>query len=503
MLKLKRIANISNDRRKSHKQRRVKEGSGISSGGRREAASPAAQNLSQELCWNELSQQHAAKLSPSVLSLASYDGDKMHCKSTGVVVRNNSAGACVLTSSALVRTLDAGRWLMPALKIKLRLPNKKVVDGWIEHYDLPFSMVVIGTMFSPDLRVACLSDSLHVELHTELHAVKCCFDSGKLMETRGQPIGGQSQVDSEGFMLSTCKITMDGSGGPLVDFDGNIVGMNDYHGLKMTRYVQTDKILECLGDLWCSDEEMEKFAIDFDSFSEEFTKDKLTTEFTKVEPTPPLIEDEHKNLNILDPWPFDDFTKEVNDILKSDGYPLPAYADDKERHFACTGISIECNESTSTVLTSASLVRTSGHENKIIDNLRIEVCLPTKQRVGGTLLHYDLSYNVAVVTIPIVCRSHAAISVESTQTKVVALRRAFKSGNLMATDGLMIGEQDKFDCRELKFSTSKITKAGIGGPLYDLSGNFVGMNFYDTEGTPYLPRNIILKLLKSFDAERY
>ncbi|KAM0825224.1 hypothetical protein ACQ4PT_069691 [Festuca glaucescens] len=582
MLKLKRIASFSNGRQKFRKRRRVKEVSGILSDGRREAA---ARHVGQEQCWNDLSQEHATKLSPSIVSLASFDGDKVHYKSTGIVVRNSSSrGTSVLTSSALVSTLDAERWLMPQLKIKLRLPNKRVVVGWIQHYDLPFSMVVIGTRFSPALRVACLSDSLQVEPHTELLAVKRCYDSGILMETRGELIDGQSEVESEGFMLSTCKITMDASGGPLVDSDGNIVGMNDYYGQKITLYVQTDKILECVRDLWFR-YELQNFSIDFKSFSEgelrklsllrllnytlrdysfpfsEFTKDKPTPEFSMVEPTPPLTEDE---LIILDPCPSDDFTKEVNAILRSDGYPLPAYADggmylngvfeeefgtnmwskptrkvalmksksivalapfnDKERHFACTGVSIDCDESTSTVLTSASLVRTTGDENKIVDKLRvrtrhyllltcsprcwltlplqIEVFLPTKRRIIGTLLHYDLSYNVAVVSVPIFCESHASISVEATQTKVVALGRAFKSGNLMATDGLMIGEQDKFDCRELKCCSCKITKAGIGGPLYDLSGNFVGMNFYDTEGTPYLPSNIILKLLRSFDAER-
>ncbi|KAM0896447.1 hypothetical protein ACQ4PT_023190 [Festuca glaucescens] len=537
-LKLKRTASSSNRRQKNCKPR-VKEVSSILCDGH----DAVVKNPSQEISWYKLSKELATKLSPSIVSLASFDGDKMHYKSTGIVVRNNSSsGACVLTSSALVSTSDTERWLMPALKIKLRLPNKEVVDGWIKHYDLPSRMVVIGARFFPDLREACLSNCMQVDPHAHLLAVKRCYYSGKLMKTYGKPIDTPLEVDIEGFMLSTCNITMDGSGGPLIDFDGNIVGLNDYHGQEVSRYVPANKILECLSNLWFSVEEKQNFNIDFESFSEEFTKDKSTQEFTKVEPIPTLIKDEHDHLSILDPWPSDDFTKEVNDILRSDGYPLPAYADggmylegsfeeefgtymgskctrkvvlmnsksvvalasfnDKGRHFACTGVFLDCNESTSTVLTSASLVRTTGDENKIIDNLRIEACLPNGKRLEGKLLHRNLSYNVAVVSIPIVSKNHAEISVEATQTEVVALGRAFKSGNLMATAGLVIGEQDKFDCRELMFSTCKITKAGIGGPLYDLDGNFIGMNFYDTEGTPYLPTSIIMKLLESFDAER-
>lgn len=69
-------------------------------------------------------------------------------------------------------------------------------------------MVVIETRFSPDLRAACLNKTVQVEPHSQLLAVKHCFHSGKLMDTRGEPIDGPSEVDSEGFMFSTCKITM-------------------------------------------------------------------------------------------------------------------------------------------------------------------------------------------------------------------------------------------------------------------------------------------------------
>ncbi|KAM3258688.1 hypothetical protein ACQJBY_050461 [Aegilops geniculata] len=557
MLKFMRMSRSSNGRQKNRKRVVKKEVSSILSD-RRKAV---VENITQEL---------ATKLSPSIISLASFDGDKMHFRSTGIVLENSSSGGtCVLTSSALVSTSDKERMLTPALKIKLRLPNNEVVGGWIKHYSLPFSMVVIETGFSPDLRAACLSKSVQVEPHSQLLAVKHCFHSGKLMDTRGEPIDGPSEVDSEGFMFSTCKITTDGSGGPLVDFDGNIVGMNDYHDQKITRYVPTNKILECLRNLGLCVDEMENFSITFKPFSVGFSfgvrgslnqtgssgrsgdkrKRKYFAssipnpqELIEDGPPPEFTVDEHKHPTIH-PWPSSEFTKVVNDILRSDGYPLPAYADrgmhlegdfeeefgiamwseptrkvasmkswsvvalasfnGKERHFACTGVSIDCNESTSRILTSASLVRTSGDENKIVDNLRIEVCLPMEQRIIGTLQHYDLSYNVAVVGIPNSCKNHAALFFEEPQTKVVvALGRAFKSGNLMATDGSVIGERDKFDCRELKYSTCKITKAGIGGPLFDLNGNFVGMNFYDSDGAPYLPSDIIQNLLRSFYAER-
>jgi len=60
-------------------------------------------------------------------------------------------------------------------------------------------------------------------------------------------------------------------------------------------------------------------------------------------------------------------------------------------------------------------------------------------------------------------------------------------------------ERSKLDCKELSTSTCKISKVGIGGPLVDSDGYFVGMNFYDEEATPFLPREIILECLRHFE----
>ncbi|KAE8818930.1 hypothetical protein D1007_03323 [Hordeum vulgare] len=418
MLKFKRMLRSSNGRQKNHKRVVKKEVPSIVSD-RRKAV---VENITQEL---------GTKLSPSIISLASFDGDNMNFTSTGIVLENSSTGgACVLTSSALVSTLDKERMLTPSLKIKLRLPNNEVVGGSIKHYDLPFSMVIIATRFSPDLRAACLNKSVQVEPHMWM--------KWKTFPLPLSPFAFQKVPHLE------CKVWS----GSL-----NQACSTGRSGDKRKRK-----------DFACSIPK-----------PQEFITDEHTLEFTV---------DEHKHLS-LHPWPSMwyafEFTKVVNDILRSDGYPLPAYADrgmhlegdfeeefgiamwssestrkvasmkssgvvalasfnGKERHFACAGVSVDCNESTSRILTSASLVRSSGDENKIVDNLRIEVCLPMEQRIIGTLQHYDLSYNVAV--------------------------------------------------------------AEIGGPLFDLNGNFVGMNLYDSDGTLYLPSDVIQKVLRSFYAER-
>uniref|UniRef100_K3YN17 Uncharacterized protein n=1 Tax=Setaria italica TaxID=4555 RepID=K3YN17_SETIT len=175
----------------------------------------------------------------------------------------------------------------------------------------------------------------------------------------------------------------------------------------------------------------------------------------------------------------------------------------EERFFACTGIFIGFNESTSRVLTSASLVRTSADEYKIADNLKqIKVYLPNKQVAEGTLQHYNLSYNIAVVSVMgFRCLRTAEFNNRQIEPhmEVVAVGRIFESGKLMATSGKVADKEGNLDCKELMISTCKVTKAGIGGPLIDFDGNFIGMNFHGKEETHYLPRSIVLERLRLFE----
>ncbi|CAD6335761.1 unnamed protein product [Miscanthus lutarioriparius] len=175
----------------------------------------------------------------------------------------------------------------------------------------------------------------------------------------------------------------------------------------------------------------------------------------------------------------------------------------EERFVACTGIFVDSNESTSRVLTSASLVRTCADEYKIADNLRIKVYLPNKQVAEGTLQHYNLSYNIALVSVlGFRCLQTAELHNQrqiEPHMEVVAVGRIFESGKLMAASEIVADKEGNLDCKELMISTCKVTKAGIGGTLIDFDGNFIGMNFHGMEETHYLPRSMVLELLRHFE----
>ncbi|CAO2171045.1 unnamed protein product [Urochloa humidicola] len=258
---------------------------------------------------------------------------------------------------------------------------------------------------------------------------------------------------------------------------------------------------------------------------------------------PDSAEEELWRLLDPNPLPVDGFTEYVRNDLKSRNYPMPIrfeggmclintfeeeFVEDtwsklskkvasdisrsvvslasfkgEERFFACTGIFIDFNGSTSRVLTSASLVRTSADEHKIDDKLKIKLYLPNKRVAEGTLQYCDLSYNIAVVGVKgFRCLRTAEFNNQmqiEPHTEVVAVGRIFESGKLMATSGKVADKEGNLDCKELMISTCKVTKAGIGGPLIDFDGNFIGMNFHGKKVTHYLPRSVVLERLRLFE----
>ncbi|XP_048530298.1 uncharacterized protein LOC125509373 isoform X3 [Triticum urartu] len=178
----------------------------------------------------------------------------------------------------------------------------------------------------------------------------------------------------------------------------------------------------------------------------------------------------------------------------------------QDRRFTCTGTIIQHTASSMSILTSASLIRSSEDESKILDKLEIKVRLPNGKLVVGKLWKYDFYYNIAVVNTKAFPEFHAACfhnevpaNVKFSQSKLVAIGRVFESGELMATGGTLLYKTCKFDCQQLMASTCKTTKAGIGGPIIDADGKFIGMSFYYKDGAPFLPITILQKCLKHFN----
>ncbi|XP_044382535.1 uncharacterized protein [Triticum aestivum] len=472
---------------------------------------------------SELSEQVVSRLRRSVVSLASFDGDTKIRECTGTCIKSSCPDAtCFLTSINLIPYTCPRRKITESLTIKVRLPDDQIVTGWIENPELyvHFFIVKIKNVDVIDpthLYHLSLDRATQFEPYRKVAALWRYYDSGELKTRSGVDLASVFARTDE-RMLSTCRIHEVGIGGPLVDFDGNFVGMN-YSGTKerKTPYVRRPSIREFM---W--------FRGMVSSVKEEV--DEAASARIKIRFGDPglLMAAGRQYINLLD----DMFKK---DILRKPlgGFGLEmdrsAYslASESSKHlasemdrsvvslasfngfakkFSCTGVFIKSKKCSATILTSASLVRVPGSAHMIDDNLWIEVCLTGGFRVVGILNCYNLHYNVALVDImgfwhprTIKIRGHPVTS----SMDVIAVGSLFACRKLMAVEGkVLIGKQSKLDCKELCVSTCVITKAGIGGPLIDNDGNFVGMNFYDEEETPFLPRDVIHRLLLNLSKTR-
>jgi len=61
---------------------------------------------------------------------------------------------------------------------------------------------------------------------SKVAAIGHCFESGALMATCGDLVSWSGTLDCQYIVRSTCKITKAGIGGPLVNLDEEVLGMN-------------------------------------------------------------------------------------------------------------------------------------------------------------------------------------------------------------------------------------------------------------------------------------
>ncbi|XP_037409421.1 uncharacterized protein LOC119271870 [Triticum dicoccoides] len=477
--------------------------------------------------WSLLSEEVAAHIDDSVVSLASFhkdNGKSVYFACTGIIIESNSTTTSFLTSLSLLRSTDDDSKIFQDMMIKVRLPNNHLSMGWLDYYDLKYNVAVISIAPFHVFRAAFLDHQRQFEPHSEVVAVGRCFDSCKLMATAGMLTDNGKRIYREELAISTCEITMTGVGGPLVDFNGDFVGMN-FYSKEETPFLPRNKILELLMNFrrtppcWDTSKKRgsktergaSKARLSPESHKSdlEVSLDARRDKFRSRGYPLPVLEDDGKRLrySFEEEFSEDIWNKVKKRVASSMSRVVVALASfrGEARLFACTGVFIDCNGFTTRVLTSGNLIRSNEDESKVADNLKIEVLLPDKRHVPGMLPHYDLHYNVAIIIINKFCCTRTAIIDNKVKTgthsEVLAIGRVYESGKLMAASGVAINKESELDCKDLRISTCQITKAGIGGPLIDSNGNFIGMNFYGLEETPYTPRDTVVKLLENFDAE--
>ncbi|KAM7473627.1 hypothetical protein LguiB_020870 [Lonicera macranthoides] len=180
----------------------------------------------------------------------------------------------------------------------------------------------------------------------------------------------------------------------------------------------------------------------------------------------------------------------------------------------------------STILTSASILRSSPELDAIPNDIKVDVYLSDGRLFEGKFSFHDYHYNIATIKIesdaplPTAVIRHLDDSLSIDQSElcsfgirphsnkfklypevmVVGVGRYYKeTRDIMAAPGKFSIDFCKFDCKELFRASCKITKCGIGGPLINHDGEVIGVNFFDRLYTPFLPINIASKCVQHFE----
>ncbi|CAL5088713.1 unnamed protein product [Urochloa decumbens] len=404
-----------------------------------------------------------------------------------------------------------------------------VVTGHLYEYDSSHQLAVVKVECALDVQCVRLNRGMECRPCKQLIAVGPHFD--RLIAVRGEISYGSK--DREFLIFS--HISKNWLGAAFFDINGEFVGMNHYIMMPSKIFLERSKSREVFHYVGMNGSYeftrhadpnglKEKFLpLAYDVFEKERFPDLCALGYPI--PSRSMVNRGMILVNTFE-CPFGDvypkgvwgkFRKRVSSEITRNVVALASFKGDT-RFFACTGIFIDFDGKYQ-ILTSASLVRDPGDQNKIIEDLRIEVLLPGKRCEIGKLELHSLRYNVALVSVhkyralcpvnlerlPVNLTNDMIHDCMVNDTTVVAIGRIFQSGTLMAASGKLTTDALRMlDCEALSYSTCKITKAGIGGPLVDIDGNFIGMNFhgmcFNEIGTPYLYRedlSAILKFLKT------
>ncbi|WVZ54119.1 hypothetical protein U9M48_004974 [Paspalum notatum var. saurae] len=435
--------------------------------------------------FTELFDEDKSNLCKSVVSIVLFDEHKTLSAFSGIAIEWQCNSKMIVTTSSLASALRDVDNDHDNVKIQVLDDDGNIALGILGDCDSDYGIAVVRVMANVD--VYCIPLNLEVELMpygTKVVAVGR-DTTGVLLSTSGTLTATHGTVNSGYHVLSTCKLHEVMQGGALFDSYGNFVGMNLFSDVERSIFLPRSIILERLGHFHT------------------FKAKKVFLELVRpIRPTGVKLYS-YPEESFGDAYPKGVWRK-LKKGLRSDIFKnvvaLASFNGDS-KVFACTGFFIDFDDKCPTILTSASLFRNREDKNKFCESLRIEVLLPQNELCEGKLLKHSLHYNVALVSVkgynvdhPVNLK-HSMVQYDS---KVVAVVRCFESGALMAASGEYTLWSGKI-CESLRYTTCKITEAGIGGPLVDFNGKYVGMNFYDAKmGTPYLFYDVLCGILEYF-----
>uniref|UniRef100_A0A0E0JH33 PDZ domain-containing protein n=1 Tax=Oryza punctata TaxID=4537 RepID=A0A0E0JH33_ORYPU len=170
---------------------------------------------------SQVARKVALGVSQSIVSLSSFAGRKRIRVCSGFVIRWNDSTSTgtILTSAALVRPP-----CRDDVRVEVLLPSGDISHGQVSMIDFHHNIGLVEVTSNFKLQEAVILKDI-IEKGDVL-ALGRAYEGGLLMCSRGKINNRANIFECSELLVSSCKITMAGTGGPLVNFDGHVVGLN-------------------------------------------------------------------------------------------------------------------------------------------------------------------------------------------------------------------------------------------------------------------------------------
>ncbi|KAG2642874.1 hypothetical protein PVAP13_2KG216600 [Panicum virgatum] len=188
------------------------------------------------------------ELARCMVGLESFTDTKIFSCS-GTIVEYVDDTGYVVTSASLVRCPDRDEQIDKP-KINVWLASGQKLEGFVSNVDFYYNICVIKVPCTVHLpsKSFCPNTGFFnfYENHTrDVVALGRSCEPCSLKVASGKLIPRRSRFDCEELLVSSCKISKRGVGGPLMDFDGNVIGMN-FYDKKETPFLPSFIVLKCL-----------------------------------------------------------------------------------------------------------------------------------------------------------------------------------------------------------------------------------------------------------------
>ncbi|BAD81154.1 unknown protein [Oryza sativa Japonica Group] len=189
---------------------------------------------------SQVARKVALGVSQSIVSLSSFAGRKRIRVCSGFVIRWNDSTSIgtILTSAALVRPPCGDD-----VRVEVFLPSGDISICQISMVDFHHNIALVEVTSNFKLQEAVILK--YIIDKGDVLALGRSYEGGLLMCSRGEISNRASIFECSELLVSSCEITMAGTGGPLVNYNGHVVGINFFEE-NQTPFLSMAIVFKCL-----------------------------------------------------------------------------------------------------------------------------------------------------------------------------------------------------------------------------------------------------------------